>query len=62
MQQSPTHSGSGHPLRGKTRLKVILVGVLIVISSWFAPEEKVGAVAQLIGATTTAAMMLREPN
>ncbi|MFD5734906.1 hypothetical protein ACFWIY_19060 [Streptomyces sioyaensis] len=35
--------------------------MLIVISSWFAPEEKVGAIAQLIGATTTAAMMLREP-
>lgn len=60
MQQSPTHGGSRHPLRGKTRIKVILIGVLIVTGSWFAPEGKVGAVAQLIGATSTAAVVLRE--
>ncbi|MER6750063.1 hypothetical protein ACFW6C_15650 [Streptomyces fungicidicus] len=55
------HDGPSHPLRRKLRLKLILVGVVVVVvgvSAMFPPDH-VSASAQALGAVAAATMALR---
>ncbi|MET7609045.1 hypothetical protein ABZS96_43270 [Streptomyces avermitilis] len=53
------HDGPRHPLHHKPRLKVILVGVVVIGVAAVLPADHVSAVAQALGAATTSTLVLR---
>lgn len=52
------HDDPQHPLHRKPRLKVVLVGVVVVGAAAVLPPEHVSAVAQVMGVAVSA-MVLR---
>ncbi|MER7983789.1 hypothetical protein [Streptomyces sp. NPDC095817] len=58
MRTPSIHHGLRHPLRGKTRLKLILVGVVVIPIAAALPPEQVSAVASAVGATATTVVLL----
>ncbi|MFF5968264.1 hypothetical protein ACFY64_31980 [Streptomyces collinus] len=54
-----SHDGSRHPLRRKPRLKVVLVGVVVVAVAAMFPPDQVSAVAQAVGAAAASTVVLR---
>ncbi|MFF0092687.1 hypothetical protein ACFYSF_22375 [Streptomyces canus] len=53
------HDGPRHPLHRKPRLKVILVGVIVVGAAAVLPPDNVSAVAQALGAAAASTVVLR---
>ncbi|MEU2588285.1 hypothetical protein ABZ612_36645 [Streptomyces avermitilis] len=53
------HDGSRHPLTRKPRLKIILVGVVVVGVAAVLPPDHVSAAAQAVGAAAASAVVLR---
>ncbi|MCX4458666.1 hypothetical protein OOK58_42925 [Streptomyces sp. NBC_01728] len=54
-----SHDGPRHPLHRKPRLKILLVGVVVVGVAATLPPDHVNAVAQAVGAAAASAMVLR---
>ncbi|MFD8726276.1 hypothetical protein ACFV2H_52360 [Streptomyces sp. NPDC059629] len=54
-----THDGPRHPLHRKLRLKVVLVGVVVVGVAAVLPPDHVSAVAEAVGAAASVAMLRR---
>jgi hypothetical protein len=53
------HDGPLHPLRHKSRLKVALVGVIVIVVAAVLPSDHVSAVAQAVGAAAATTVVLR---
>lgn len=53
------HDGPHHPLHRKPRLKLILVGVVVVGVAAALPPDHVSAVSQAVGAAAAATVVLR---
>lgn len=51
------HDDPRHPLHRKPRLKVVLVGVVVVGMAAILPPDHVSAVAQAVGVAVSAAML-----
>lgn len=54
-----THDGPRHPLHRKPRLKLILVGALVIVLASVLPADQVSAVAQAVGAASASTVVLR---
>ncbi|WP_199577544.1 hypothetical protein [Streptomyces sp. CRB46] len=54
-----SHDGPRHPLHRKPRLKLVLVGVVVVGTAAVLPPDRVSASAQALGAAAAATMVLR---
>lgn len=53
------HDGPRHPLHRKPRLKLVLVGVVVVGAAAVLPPDHVSASAQALGAVAAATVVLR---
>lgn len=53
------HDGPRHPLHRKPRLKIVLVGVVVVGVAAVLPPDHVSAVAQAVGAAAASTIVLR---
>lgn len=53
------HDGPRHPLHHKPRLKVILIGVVVIGVAAVCPPDHVSAVAQAVGAAAASTVVLR---
>jgi hypothetical protein len=53
------HDGPRHPLHRKPRLKLVLVGVVLVGVAVVLPTDRVSAVAQAVGAAAASTVVLR---
>ncbi len=51
------HDDPRHPLHRKPRLKVVLVGVVVVGAAAVLPPDRVSAVAQVMGVAVSAVML-----
>jgi hypothetical protein len=54
-----SHDGPRHPLHRKPRLKLVLVGVVVVGAAAVLPPDHVSAAAQALGAAAASVMVLR---
>ncbi|MFJ4031521.1 hypothetical protein [Streptomyces griseoluteus] len=59
LQQSCTHALPEHPLRRKARLKIVVVGVIVVGASAIFSPEAVSAVASAVSASAAVAVAIR---
>ncbi|CAL9650835.1 hypothetical protein SUDANB96_06653 [Streptomyces sp. enrichment culture] len=53
------HDGPRHPLHRKPRLKLVVVGVLVVGVAAVIPPDHMSAVSQAVGAAAACTMVLR---
>ncbi|MEU0414522.1 hypothetical protein ABZ307_43080 [Streptomyces griseorubiginosus] len=53
------HDGPRHPLHRKPRLKLVLVGVVVIGVAAVFPPDYVSAVAQAVGAAAATTVVMR---